>query len=108
MKKLVVKILMIVVGAAFTISMTMVNAKANPGSKDENKVSEERMIQAESYFQVPTEPAVVFQDTYKVYDPKQDLVYESQDKNDPKLLKLIGKSDMLVEINNTHIYQLSR
>ena len=108
MKKLVVKILIIVSGVAFTLSMTPLNAKANPGNKNENNTLKERMILAESYFQVPIEPVINFPDTYKVYDTEQNLVYESQEKNDPKLLKLIGKSDLLVEINNTHIYQLSR
>ena len=108
MKKLVVKILIIVSGAAFTLSTTAGITRANPGSKDENKTVDERMVQAESYFQAPSVPVIVFPDTYKVYDVNQNLVYETQDKNDQKLLTLIGKSDLLLEINNTHIYQLSR
>jgi hypothetical protein len=108
MKKLVVKILMIVSGAAFTLSVIPGNANANPGNKDENKIFQERMIEAESYFQAPVLPELKFDANYKVYDPDQNLVYESKDKDDRKLQKLIGKSDFLVEINNNHIYQLSR
>ena len=44
----------------------------------------------------------------QVYDSDFNLVYESIDLSDLRLNDLVLKSDLIIEINNTHIYQFSR
>ena len=43
-----------------------------------------------------------------VYDSDFNLIYESVDIVDRKMEDLVLKSDLNIETNNTHIYQLSR
>jgi hypothetical protein len=44
----------------------------------------------------------------EVYDPEFNLVYETADIEDLKLNDLLLKCDLIFEINNIHIFQLSR
>jgi lipopolysaccharide export LptBFGC system permease protein LptF len=45
---------------------------------------------------------------FKVYNTKDQLVFETRNSNDQKLKILIGKSDLLTTINNITYYKLSR
>jgi hypothetical protein len=84
------------------------NAIADAGSKKDEikkKVNQEDSVVD---FHYPPSIPVVISGKIQVYDSDFNLVYESIDIVDRKLYALVLKSDLIVEINNTHIYQLSR
>jgi hypothetical protein len=45
---------------------------------------------------------------FKVYNEADQLVYETNNKNDKKLVQLIKTSDFLTEVNKISYYKLSR
>ena len=78
-------------------------------AKDGNKGSEcSKMMSIDSLLNSPAAPVISFPEKFQVFDNDLNLVYESSDKKDQKLNSLLVKSNFLTEINNSHIYQLSR
>ncbi|HLF33576.1 MAG TPA: hypothetical protein VI583_05040 [Cyclobacteriaceae bacterium] len=94
----------IVAVAIFTLA-TVGHVWADTGRDGADK---KELAKAESYFQQTAGPVIEFPEKFQVFDKDLNLVYESPDKKDRKLKNLMAKSDFLAEINNTHIYQLSR
>ncbi len=109
MKKLNLKVLVLLAVIILTIPATSVKLFAGSGKKNpESRIYQERMQQAESYINSPMQVKFDFTDSYRIYDAHFNLIYETASVNDQKLQWLLMKSDLIADINNTHIFQLSR
>ncbi len=108
MKKLIVTNLMMLIGAILLFPLNSAFAGTEKGNSEDTRITQERFQQAETYFGTQVEPKFQAPVSYRIYNSDFNLVYETSDKQDIKLQQLLVKSDLITEINNTHIYQLSR
>lgn len=102
-----IPVLKLAVPAAVVLLAAILNAEAGTEYNDSSH-SKNRQTEAESYFQAPVLPVIASPEKIQVFNSEFRLVYESSDQQDRKLRELLVRSDLILEINNTHIYQLSR
>jgi hypothetical protein len=97
-------IITVVIIALATVS----DVWARTSQKEEDKKIELPLINNIDNIEDPLASIILFPEKTQVFGADFNLVYESFDRMDQKLLDLLEKSNFLVEINNTHIFQLSR
>jgi hypothetical protein len=106
MKRYLRKITLItgIIVALFALS----NVDAIAGSGDTSDTDEKLEAQFKEVIEKILEKDHVYvsEISYKIYDQDYDLVYESTNRQDPKLMKLINRSDFLLNINTSRYYLL--